>query len=173
MCCLTRHINRLIHYSANPKILIFQDIAPQQFTMVHMPVGFEKAAQVARKLGKFHACSYYLKQEQGENSVVTTFQDGFFSVKLAGNWDFVEQNISVLAELAKGWGGPEFKLISEKLTALQPHFMQKMMDIYVPKPGALNLLNHGDFHIRNLMFRFGPQEDSPLFEALRLVSIIN
>lgn len=162
-------IPRLIHYCADPKILIFKDLSADNFVMQHMPVDYEKASVVAKKLGKFHALSWYLREEQGESSIVNTFKDGFFSESLMQSWDFISTNISALAELTKEWG-PEMQQVSEKLAALKPELLNKLMQLYKPNSGrGISVLNHGDFHIRNLLFRYDAL-DKDKYDAIQFVS---
>lgn len=138
--------------------------------MQHMPVPFDKAAMIATKLAKFHAVGFYLKdQEQGEG-LVTSFEDGFFGEKLIANWDFLASNIDALIEITSGWGD-EMLQVSKKLVALKPHFTNKMKEVYKPSPNGINFLNHGDFHIRNLLFRYS-DADSTKFEAIQFVSVM-
>lgn len=160
----------LIHYNSNPKILIFKDIAPEGFDMCRMPVPFEKAAQIAVKLGKFHALSYFLKEEQGDTRI-ETFTNGMFIEKNILDWAFMEQNLTVIIQLMREWG---HEAIAEKLDVLKPHFLNKLLEIYKaqPKGEGLNVLNHGDFHIRNMMFRYGDDvNEKSKFEAIRFVRV--
>lgn len=160
----------LIHYNTDPKILIFQDLAPENFVMQHMPVGFEKASIVAKKLGKFHALAWYLDdQQQTGDNVLKSFKDGFFSEKLMKNWDFIMTNMNALCELTQEWG---MDLVAAKLKALQPHFIEKLMKVYVANPNGLSILNHGDFHIRNLLFRYD-QQDPSTYDAIYCVRTFN
>lgn len=136
--------------------------------MQHMPVGFEKASLVAKKLGKFHALSWYLNYQQPEDNLLKSFRDGFFSEKLMKNWDFIITNMNALCELTQEWG---MDLVAEKLKALRPHFVEKLMKVYLPNPTGLSILNHGDFHIRNLLFRYD-QQDPSTYDAIYCVSIL-
>lgn len=158
---------RLIHCGVNPNILIFEDLGRDGFVMQHKAVRFEQAQSIAAKLGKFHALSFYMDKEHPDG-LVTTFKDGFFSEKLMANWDFVDMNFTVLCDLIREWG-PEMNLVADKMDALKPVFVEKLQDIFIPKAGLLNVLNHGDHHIRNLMFRYDAN-DSTKYDAVRCVS---
>lgn len=136
--------------------------------MQHRAVGFEQSKCIAAKLGKFHALSFYMDKEQPDG-LCTTFKDGFFSAELTANWDFVDLNFNVLCEQIKNWG-PEMILVADKMTAFKPVFIQKLQEIFLPKAGGINVLNHGDHHIRNLLFRYD-SNDSTKYDAIRCVSI--
>lgn len=138
--------------------------------MQHMPVNFEKAQMIARKLGKFHALSFFLNKEHVAGADPSSFKDGFFSEKLIGNWDFIYSNMEALIDLTRdGAWGDEMREVSKKLIDLKPHFAEKMKQIYTPDPKGVNFLNHGDFHIRNLLFRY-KEDDSSKFDGIQFVS---
>lgn len=132
--------------------------------MRHLPVELEKAEIIAKKLAKFHAHSYYLNSTG--NPLVTTFKEGFFSEKIMQNWEFLNANTQVLIDLTKEWGMEE---VSQKLAALEPHLLTKLVNIYTPNYNGIAVLNHGDFHIRNLLFQFGGSDGTTL-EDVRFVS---
>lgn len=135
--------------------------------MRHLPVPYGQAKEIAMKLGKFHALSYHMSQETNSCEELRSFQDGFFSEKLAANWDFIEANQIILAEVMSGWSD-EMKLVAEKVDALRPHFLKKIVALFKPQENGINILNHGDHHIRNLMFRYD-QNDSTKLDAIRAV----
>lgn len=160
----------LIHCATNPDILIFRDIAPEGFVMQHMPVPFKKASQIAQKLGKFHALSYFMIEERGE-SVVTTFEEGMFCENSTlCDEKATENSLQVLSDKMKEWD-QGLELMADKIAKLKPHLVKKLTEQTKPKPKGqgINVLNHGDFHMRNLLFRHDDQDDSQ-FEAIRLVS---
>lgn len=160
----------LVHYSAEPKILIFRDIAPEGFEMCRMPVPLAQSSMIAKKLGKFHALSYYMKEEQG-STLVETFEDGMFTEKDISDWVFMDGYLDTLCDLLCEW---DHGTLAYKLKVMQPKFMQKMLDLYKPQPKGhgINVLNHGDFHIRNMLFRYINEEDKSTFEAIRLVGFL-
>lgn len=161
----------LIHYNAKPAILIFQDIAPDDFVMQHMPVPLEKTALVAQKLGKFHALSFYMNEERGESKVVQSFNEGMFGDHggIGQEWDFVGPSHKVLCESVRSWG---METLADKLVLLQPHVMEKLNKVFseTSKSAGIKVLNHGDFHIRNLLFRYDDPTTKANFEAIRFVS---
>lgn len=160
----------LVHCGTNPDILIFKDIAPEGFVMQHMPVPFKKASQIAQKLGKFHALSYFMIEERGEG-VVATFEDGMFAENSTlSNEKATENSLQVLSDKIKEWD-QGLEMVANKIANVKPHLVRKLTEQSKPKPKGqgINVLNHGDFHMRNLMFRNDDQDDSR-FEEIRLVS---
>lgn len=161
----------LVHYGADPKILIFKDIAPEGFEMSRMPVPFAQATMIGKKLGKFHALSYFLKEELHFDKV-ETFQEGMFTEKDIADWDYMDAYLSVLCELLKEWDCG-LETVANKLAVLKPHFIGKMLQLYKAqnKDQGFNVLNHGDFHIRNLLFRFNGEDKTTTFEDIRIVGV--
>lgn len=161
----------LIHFAMNPDILIFVDVAPEGFVMQHLPVPFPKASQVARKLAKFHALSYFIAEERGE-SVYESYTDSFFNQEfgMEGDINFIEEAFKSLAQLVGEWG-PVMVEVQKRLEILTPGIVAKLKTIVEKqrKGSGINVLNHGDFHIRNLLFR-PHSDDNQHFEAIRLVS---
>lgn len=157
----------LIHFNEERKILIFQDIAPQNFVMNRDPVPFPKASLIAKKLGKFHALSYFLKEEQGDQRI-ETYQEGMFQESNTADWDYMDVYLEVLSKMLPEWD-ESLKPVADKLTAMKPDFIKRMLNVYKKQPRGqgINVLNHGDFHIRNLLFRFDDQQN---FETIRFVS---
>ena len=158
----------LIHYDADRKVLIFQDASQEGFEMVRMPVGLSKASHVAKKIAKFHALSYFLKEELDYKNI-DTFNEGMFKEGDTTDWDMMTVMLKVLSDLVREW---ELNLVADKLAKLTPSFIDKMVQVYKQqaKSKGFNVLNHGDFHIRNLLFKHDAQ-DPNAFEAIRLVSL--
>lgn len=160
----------LVHYSASPKILIFKDLATEGFEMSRPPVPFAEGQLLAQKLGKFHALSYFMKEELGDKNL-ETFTEGMFNETDLTMWNGQEVYVTVLGEMLREWNVAMEK-IADKLSALGPEFIQKMAQLYKPNPKGqgINVLNHGDFHIRNVMLRRGGGQDKKTLEAIRFVS---
>lgn len=62
------------------------------------------------------------------------------------------RNVKPLGRAVKTWKGCE--RIGEKLECIPGRLVEKCMDAYAKeKTWGYNVLNHGDFHLRNLMFK--------------------
>lgn len=162
----------LIHSATDPDILIIQDITPEGFQMEDSPVPFPKASQIAKKLAKFHALSYFMVEERGDTFLVD-FQDSLFSEKLQAGPDEVDMiasGLTVIGDVIREWD-VGMEVIANKLEALRPNFYTKLREISKPSRHGINVLNHGDFHIKNLLFRFDDKQTTmDEFESIRIVS---
>lgn len=163
----------LIHFGQNPDILILQDLSVEKFYMQCMPIPSEKATIAAKKLGKFHGLSYYMAGERSDD-VVQSFKNGLFTERSCKELHFVEVRHGVLCELAREWG---LEAVAEKLVALKPHLMKKLVEIFQPnnKGFGVNVLNHGDFHIKNMLLSCDDQQqdNDRIFKDIRFVSKID
>lgn len=62
------------------------------------------------------------------------------------------RNVKTLGVAVKTWKG--FERIGESLLTMQERLTRKILDAYAKEnTWGFNVLNHGDFHIRNLMFQ--------------------
>lgn len=159
----------MIYFSLEPKIIILQDISPDQYVMEKAAVNLDTTTKVLQKLAKFHALSYFMANDQNDETV-PNYTEGFMSEKMQGNVMFVNQMLAMGIEVLKGWG-KEMEQVAERLTTLAPVLFPKMIKVYKANPAGsgYNVLNHGDFHLRNLMFKWqeGPEKIS---ESIRFVS---
>ncbi|GAB0088789.1 uncharacterized protein DMENIID0001_032530 [Sergentomyia squamirostris] len=140
----------LIHHSLNPDIVIFEDISKYGYVMRYKGLDYEGALKVITKLATFHSLSYYIQNESILD--LTDFTNGLFSSNTGFQMDFIPQSFHGFADAVKDYGG--YEVAVEKLEAIKPLLLKKMGEIYKPRgnPYGVNVLNHGDFHIRNLLF---------------------
>lgn len=68
-------------------------------------------------------------------------------------------NFQYLADKIRTW--PGYETIADKLVAIKPKIMEKGVKSTTPnKPGeGYNVLNHGDFHSKNLLFKKDEQNN--------------
>lgn len=151
--------------SLDPKIIVIKDLTPDQYAIIPDALEEENFALVLKKLGKFHGLSYYIN---GEHGGVDEYKDGFISRDKMNMMPMLQHTFNSVADGILAWGD-KMVPIAEKLKAMQPHFAEKLFQIYTansPSHGY-KVLNHGDFHLKNLLFRSG---DNPkVVEAIRLV----
>ncbi|XP_059621224.1 uncharacterized protein LOC132264905 [Phlebotomus argentipes] len=140
----------MIYYSNNPEIIIIEDIAPKGFVMRHKPMNFENTKKVIEKLAKFHALSYYMYHD--EKKEVDEFKYGLLGTHSMASMQFFVEGFMRATRCIKEW--PGYEEIAEKMEQLAPKLLQTARKAYRPnKPNeGFNVLNHGDFHIKNLLF---------------------
>lgn len=158
----------MIYSSLEPKIIILQDISLDQFLMEKGPQNFDTVSKVLKKLAKFHALSYFLNDNHDET--IASYREGFISETMKGSVAFINQIVGLAIAVLKGWG-KDMEQIADRLTVLLTKLAPQMMTIYGPNPPGkgYNVLNHGDFHIRNLMFKW-KEDPEKVVEAIQFVS---
>lgn len=154
----------MAYYSLDPyKIVFIEDISPE-FTMSEQHLDFKTSVKVFEKIAKFHAISMYMHDQR---EPLEKYTEGFVSKQLAGTAGFIGQGLDSFADVIQGWGG-EMEIAAKKLKSLVPNMYERLMKLFAVNKNGLNVLNHGDFHIKNLLFR---QQNSELkqVDPIRLV----
>lgn len=142
--------------------MFIDDISPE-FRMTDKPLTFESSVKVFEKIAKFHALSFFMADN---NVCFDQFNEGFISDKIGPMAGAIEALFNVLASRVKGWGG-SMETVSQKLVALSPMMYPKLLKIFAPNPRGYNVLNHGDFHMKNILFR---EKENGKVGDVRLVS---
>lgn len=133
-----------------PKILILADIGPENFVPRKDGQNLEITQKVFLKLAKFHALSYYMNDNHED---VDAYREGFVSERMAASLAMLGQSFGLAAHVLKDWG-KDFEVYADRITTLLPSLLPKVMKIYKANPPGqgFNVLNHGDFHVKNIMF---------------------
>lgn len=150
----------------SPKILILADIGPENFVPRKDAQNLEVTRKVLQKLAKFHGLSYFMNDS---NEDVDTYREGFVSERMAAGLAMFANSFKLAAQVLKDWG-KDFEVYGDRILALMPTLLPKIMKIYTANPPGqgFNVLNHGDFHIRNIMFNSDESVKDPDF--IRFVS---
>lgn len=140
----------LVYYSLKPhKVIVLEDISPE-FVMHQRPLNLDESKLVFEKMATFHALSFSMGES---HEPMKSYTHGFISNHLDGKSDFLVQNVMILAATLAEWG-PEMEVAGKKLMALGPTIFEKLKTLYKKNPTTgYNVLNHGDFHVKNILFR--------------------
>ncbi|CRL06669.1 CLUMA_CG019570, isoform A [Clunio marinus] len=142
---------RLLYSVKEPvPVLVFEDATTNGYGLSSGPLNFEGTKFVATKLAKFHAASVYLNHD---GKGVQYYQNGLFNLKSRDGVNFMKNNMSLFVDEIKTWEG--FDMITEKVTKLIDKFEASGNQIYQTNAAGegFNVLNHGDFHINNMVFK--------------------
>lgn len=141
---------RLLYSSKVPTwVMVFEDISKRDYQMKYSQLNLEEAKIVYTKLSRWHAASMYLSDTlpiitKLDNSLGNLMDSDFSEVWLS--------HIATLAKLCSGWAG--FESYTERLETMKGFIMAKLKEMYQVKPTNLvNVLNHGDLHFKNMMFK--------------------
>lgn len=149
------------YHTLEPNKVLFIDDLSSEYTMKRTPLNFEDSMDVMGKIAKFHALSYYLGES---HAPMEQYTEGLISEKASLMMGFAMESFVTFTESVAKWG-PEMSVIVEKLQTLQPSYYEKLTKLFA-KNETFNVLNHGDFHVKNILFR----NDKEAVDKIRLVS---
>ncbi|XP_034664622.1 uncharacterized protein LOC117898990 [Drosophila subobscura] len=145
-----------IYHSLEPRqVMIFEDLVPQGYTVIRdRPLREEELCRAFSKLAKWHAVSMKILNEQPD--FLKEFQYGVGEMPHLMSDPFITTAMPPFIEMLERW--PE-------LRKYKPYF-EKIKDTYLdtvkcilqeyrkdPQADGYYVLCHGDFHLRNMMFR--------------------
>ncbi|KAL7013976.1 hypothetical protein ACKWTF_015676 [Chironomus riparius] len=144
---------KLIYQTMTPKpVIILEDVSTNGFDTEILTIheDFELSKLVVKYLAKFHAATFYLQDEQKIDASIfnsTIFQFSDMGKALSA------QAYEHFTQMMPEWGG--FDKFVEPIKHFKEVFLEKNMKTYSPSsgPGAWNVLNHGDFLMKNLMYK--------------------
>ena len=118
---------------------------------------------IFRKISKLHAVSFMLGLSE-EHEMVTQYQKGFFCSTAIMEMDIMHTGIVNFMNMLEKHA--EFHVYLEKIKQIQPDIMQSCKDLYNAynlksrNPKDIFVLNHGDFHLRNMMFQLNDKQEA-------------
>ncbi|XP_055695949.1 uncharacterized protein LOC129797409 [Lutzomyia longipalpis] len=154
---------KLIYQSTDPLILIFDDITKHGYEMHYGFYDFDNTVKVLKKLAKYHALSFYMNDNKYNTSIDMQNYATMMSSDMFEKLKVFTEGFTYLADEVKNW--PGYEAIAEKLATQNVTFMEKLIQLYQPnQEPKFNVLCHGDFHIKNMMFiKNGQDIDKTMF----------
>lgn len=117
--------------------------------MKYTQLSFDDAKIVYTKLARWHAASLVLSDTVPIISKLDKSLGGIMQTDFSEIWT---GHMATLAKLCHGW--PGYEIYGDRLDSLKNTIMTKLKDIYQLKDSNLyNVLNHGDLHSKNMMFK--------------------
>uniref|UniRef100_A0A1B0C982 CHK kinase-like domain-containing protein n=1 Tax=Lutzomyia longipalpis TaxID=7200 RepID=A0A1B0C982_LUTLO len=149
---------RIIYHCDVPSILIFEDISKIGYQMHDDFFDFNNTIKIIKKLAKFHALSFFMNENKETNNLsLQDYKGVLINEKSLDSMKQFCDGLDVLKDHIRNW--PGYEEISEKLSKIAPSFMQDLLQIYKPNPEpGFNVLCHGDFHIKNMMYIMNGQD---------------
>lgn len=145
----------VLHVDPNTQTMIMEDLQEEGFQMADRIKGLDMDhMRVAiNKIAKHHACSLVL-EKQGNVSF-----KGFHSGQIAmngGAWnEWYETLANAMIDEIQTWEG--FEEYAEKLDQIREIFIEQAADVFEDKEMFPIVLNHGDYWMNNIMFRYDEQ----------------
>ncbi|KAL7013979.1 hypothetical protein ACKWTF_015679 [Chironomus riparius] len=159
---------RLIYQTMTPKpVIMLEDVTLSGFDTAIKSIheDFELSKMVIKRLAKFHAASFYLQNEQKIDA--TQFDACIFKVEPICNMIYGNSYDTLIGLMSKWEGFEEFV---EPLKKMRQSYMEKSAKSYTActGSGAFNVLNHGDFHFKNMLYKMdkdgGKVEDFVMYD---------
>ncbi|KYN14139.1 hypothetical protein ALC57_13724 [Trachymyrmex cornetzi] len=137
----------------DPLLLVIEDLAALGFRMADRLSGLDLDHSILalRRLARFHAASVALCEKEPKQKEI--YSKGTFNKQQSSEM----RNIFImctkaLADEIAHW--PEVKKYSEKIAKLSDHIYQIGIDATKLCKDEFNVINHGDFHVNNMLFRY-------------------
>lgn len=142
-------ISRLVYSQKKPFVLVFDDLTVDKYQVVYDSLDMEDLKMVIDKTAKYHALSLVLLQN-GLNQV-TQFEASL-NPAMAQLFAPMEIHLQNIGKIVSTW--PGYEQIGEKLLQNGPKIPGRFLSAdRTIREDRFFVLNHGDFHIRNLMFQ--------------------
>uniref|UniRef100_A0A1A9X231 CHK domain-containing protein n=1 Tax=Glossina brevipalpis TaxID=37001 RepID=A0A1A9X231_9MUSC len=152
----------LIYFALEPhKIIILEDLCDCGYEVIRdRPLNENEIKMVYAKIAKLHAVSYMLgKEKVNEHSAtVTARQEGIFSSSWAISHPMIANGIQNFMTMLNHY--KEFNVYLDKVKIMEPIMFTECKNLYRAfqindsTKNDIFVLNHGDFHLKNLMFKF-------------------
>ncbi|CAD7093764.1 unnamed protein product [Hermetia illucens] len=140
---------RILYTSLEPrKVLVFEDLKELGYFMFPRDAPDEYETRlIFSKLAQLHAATFKLKAD-GRNDL--NFK-GSFNISYARKLDFCITGPQFLTEVMETL--PGFEPYAQKMRKITVEWLVKKCIEITNQPASFSVLNHGDFHIRNMMFK--------------------
>nr|CAD7426330.1 unnamed protein product [Timema monikensis] len=136
-----------------PEIIILEDLSKLGFRVADRRRGMDlnHCTLALQALARFHALTTVLVAE--EPGMVENYPESYFSEDhRAINNMYLPRTYESLSDIVGGW--PGFERFADKIRGKSDHIIGTLNKLVKPKEGAFNVLNHGDFWVNNMMFRY-------------------
>ncbi|XP_061392905.1 uncharacterized protein LOC133328351 [Musca vetustissima] len=153
----------LIYHALEPqKVIIFEDLCSSGYDTIRSRLlNEDEIKAVYTKLAKLHAVSYMLAHSE-QHELVTKYQYGILSVDSPQMELLMENGLRNFIDTLSCYD--EFDVYFEKIKAMKDKINQNSKNLYRAhqqgqgNSGDIFVLNHGDFHMKNIMFRFNKKD---------------
>uniref|UniRef100_A0A1B0GED7 CHK kinase-like domain-containing protein n=1 Tax=Glossina morsitans morsitans TaxID=37546 RepID=A0A1B0GED7_GLOMM len=157
----------LIYFALKPhKIIIIEDLCDSGYEVIRGRLLTEdEIKMVYAKIAKFHAISYMLAKHEGDENaaIITAYQDGIFSSSWATSHPMIANGIQHFKTMLAHY--KEFYVYLDKVKVMEPTMFAECKNLYRAfkikqhETNDIFVLNHGDFHPKNLMFKFNKESN--------------
>ncbi|XP_011197125.2 uncharacterized protein Rv0769 [Zeugodacus cucurbitae] len=147
---------KLITYSLEaPRYIVFEDLGTEGYAPINnRPCSLEEIKLALKKLAKIHAISFQMAQT--DNHELATFDKTFINTIDIANFPVLRDGIKLMKEVISDQ--PDLRKYLPHFERAELFLIPKILDLLnAPKNGkrsGIQVLNHGDFHVKNLMVKY-------------------
>lgn len=141
----------MVYHSIDPPTLVFDDLTQENFSVIYETLTMCNIGIMVEKIATYHALSMVVA-ESDQSDLITSCAATFTPEKLRPMFENMINEAKYLGTTVQTW--PGMKDIGVKIEKHIDKIFHNFAECYVtPNPRFFKVLNHGDFHIRNMMFR--------------------
>ncbi|XP_063225231.1 uncharacterized protein LOC134532596 [Bacillus rossius redtenbacheri] len=143
-----------------PDIVVLEDVSSRGFKMADRKTGLDLAhcRLALRALAAFHGLSAELVRR--DPAVIEQVQESMFTEsKREMNLRFIPAVYSSLADIVATW--PGFERFGDKIRGIKDTITEDLERLVVPSEDGFNVVNHGDFWVNNMLFRYSEDAGRP------------
>lgn len=131
--------------------MIFEDLGQENFILPTQPLDMKEMNPVIERIAKYHALSMVIA-ESDQSDLVTRFANYYDATKNRTIFESVMGQGKLLGSAVKNWPGLEN--VGEKIESQIETLFEKFAACYQkPSRFGWDVLNHGDLHAFNFMFK--------------------
>ncbi|XP_069678755.1 uncharacterized protein [Periplaneta americana] len=142
-----------------PGTVVVEDLCAQGFRMAERRQGLDLShcSLVMRTLARFHAASAALYERDPDS--MSHYDDNFYAEPAIreGLHNFVAGSLRSVAAAVEKWPGYAERY-AEKLRTLADVMLERLIETTMRDDKALNVANHGDLWINNMLFRYSGEQ---------------
>lgn len=143
---------KLIYQTTKPhRVIVLEDLGPMGFVKISQPLeDFDATKMVFERLAKYHAASYFLINEKKAD--YSSYKTSIFHIEdPIIREKFLFESVEAFTEVLADWGGYDDYV--DRLKTYRENLIDLGKRLYEPDVNGYNVLNHGDFHVKNLLFQ--------------------
>ncbi|CRL00980.1 CLUMA_CG014220, isoform A [Clunio marinus] len=142
----------LIYQSTEPAVIVLEDLSVSGFTTLQVPEDYETSKLIFTRLAAFHAATFVLLENKNDFS---NYNFSVYHMPDSIQESFFRHNLDILKTLILENAWPELN---------KPEYVDRIDEViekcsirgkraFTPTAGGFNVLNHGDFVLRNMLFQ--------------------
>jgi len=149
-------------------VIVLEDLQQLGYKMAnrHSGLDLEHCEMTVRALARFHAASVAL--HNSDPVCMDMYSEGLFKDTEEGRermHKHFSYNLKILASGIEKW--PGYEPCADKIRKMVPTAVDQMIKFLQPRNDSLNVLNHGDCWVNNIMFHYS--QETGKVDDIRLV----